>query len=104
MDNDFWYKLIQININTDDKDIIDTINTLFDNKTFDNINLIKNCDTKYNEKSQDNSDDEEILSVLSNIARSTLGNIETASNDITFSKLNQLSKAFDMSLSEFLNF
>ena len=44
------------------------------------------------------------LSVLSNIARSTLGNIETASNDITFSKLNQLSKAFDMSLSEFLNF
>lgn len=61
MDNDFWYKLIQINVNTDDKDINDTINTLFDNKTFDNINLIKNCDTRYNEKSQDNSDDEEIF-------------------------------------------
>ena len=44
------------------------------------------------------------LSVCSNIARSTLGNIETASNDITFSKLNQLAKAFNMSLSEFLNF
>ena len=44
------------------------------------------------------------LSALSNIARSTIGNIETASNDITFSKLNQLAKAFDISLSEFLNF
>lgn len=32
MDNDFWYKLIQIYVNTDDKDIIDTINTLLDNK------------------------------------------------------------------------
>lgn len=44
------------------------------------------------------------LSACSNIARSTLGNIETASNDITFSKLNQLAKAFNVSLSEFLNF
>ena len=44
------------------------------------------------------------LSALSNIARSTIGNVETASNDITFSKLSRLSKAFDMSLSEFLNF
>ena len=44
------------------------------------------------------------LSVYSGIARSTLGNIETASNDITFSKVNQLAKAFKMPLSEFLNF
>ncbi len=44
------------------------------------------------------------LAVYSNIARSTLGNIETASNDITFSKVNQLANAFNMSLSEFLNF
>lgn len=44
------------------------------------------------------------LSVCSNIARSTIGNIETASNDLTFTKLNQLAKAFNMSLSEFLNF
>ncbi|MBQ8460208.1 helix-turn-helix transcriptional regulator [bacterium] len=44
------------------------------------------------------------LSACSNIARSTLGNIETASNDITFSKVNQLAKAFNMSLAEFLNF
>ena len=44
------------------------------------------------------------LSVYSNIARSTIGNIETASNDLTFTKLNHLAKAFNMSLSEFLNF
>ena len=44
------------------------------------------------------------LSARSNIARSTLGNVETASNDITFSKVNQIAKAFNLSLSEFLNF
>lgn len=44
------------------------------------------------------------LSDLSNIARSTLGNIETAQNDITFTKLNKIANAFDLSLSEFLNF
>ena len=44
------------------------------------------------------------LSDLSGIARSTLGNIETAQNDISFSKVNMLAKAFKMSLSEFLNF
>ncbi|MBO6086895.1 helix-turn-helix transcriptional regulator [bacterium] len=44
------------------------------------------------------------LSFKTNIARSTLGNIETAQNDITFTKLNQIAEAFDMTLSEFLNF
>lgn len=44
------------------------------------------------------------LSFHSNIARSTLGNIETAQNDVVFSKLNRLAKAFDMTLAEFLNF
>ena len=44
------------------------------------------------------------LAVYSNIARSTLGNIETASNDVTFSKVYKLSKAFNMSLSEFVDF
>jgi len=44
------------------------------------------------------------LSVRANIARSTLGNIESASNDVTFSKVNQIAVAFNMSLSEFLNF
>lgn len=44
------------------------------------------------------------LSYKTDIARSTLGNIETAQNDITFTKLNKIAKAFDMTLSEFLNF
>ena len=44
------------------------------------------------------------LSFRSNIARSTLGNIETAQNDVTFTKINQLAKAFEISLSDFLNF
>ena len=44
------------------------------------------------------------LSFRANIPRSTLGNIETAQNDIVFTKLNQIAKAFDLSLSEFLNF
>ena len=44
------------------------------------------------------------LAFRSNIARSTLGNIETAQNDITFSKLNRIALAFEISLSEFLNF
>ncbi|MBQ8168166.1 helix-turn-helix transcriptional regulator [bacterium] len=44
------------------------------------------------------------LSFHSGIARSTLGNIETAKNDVTFTKLNQIAKSFNLSLSEFLNF
>lgn len=44
------------------------------------------------------------LSVKADIARSTLGNIETAQNDVTFTKLNKIAKAFNLSLSDFLNF
>ena len=44
------------------------------------------------------------LAFKAGIGRSTLGNIETASNDITFTKLNKIANAFNMSLSEFLNF
>ena len=44
------------------------------------------------------------LANRANIGRSTLGNIETAQNDVTFSKINQLAQAFELSLSEFLNF
>ncbi len=44
------------------------------------------------------------LSFRSGIPRSTLGNIETAQNDITFTKINQLAQAFELTLSEFLNF
>jgi len=44
------------------------------------------------------------LSYIAKIGRSTLGNIETAQNDITLTKVNQIAKAFNLSLSEFLNF
>ena len=44
------------------------------------------------------------LSYRAGIGRSTLGNIETAQNDVTFSKVAHIAKAFNMSLSEFLNF
>ena len=44
------------------------------------------------------------LSFRANIARSTLGNIETAQNDVTLSKVNQIAKAFDISLSDLLDF
>jgi transcriptional regulator with XRE-family HTH domain len=44
------------------------------------------------------------LSYRSGLARSTLGNIETAKNDIVLSKVDKIAKAFDMTLSEFLNF
>ncbi len=44
------------------------------------------------------------LADLAQITRSTLGNIETAQNDVTFSKLNKISKAFNLTLAEFLNF
>ena len=44
------------------------------------------------------------LAFKAGIGRSTLGNIETAQNDVTFSKINKIAKAFNLSLSEFLNF
>jgi len=44
------------------------------------------------------------LSYRANIARSTLGNIETASNDVTITKINNIANGFGMSLSEFFDF
>ena len=44
------------------------------------------------------------LSYNSDIPRSTIGNIETAQNDVTFTKVCKLAKAFKLTLSEFLNF
>lgn len=44
------------------------------------------------------------LSFHAGIGRSTLGNIETAQNDVTFSKVGKIAKAFNLTLSEFLNF
>ncbi len=53
-------------------------------------------------KEHDFSQDD--LSFHSGIARSTLGNIETAKNDVVFSKIKKLANSFGLSLSEFLNF
>ena len=47
---------------------------------------------------------QEELAFRADIARSTLGNIESVQNDIVFTKVNKIAKAFDMSLSEFLDF
>lgn len=44
------------------------------------------------------------LAYRANIVRSTLGNIETAQNDITLTKINQIAPAFGLSLSEFFDF
>ncbi len=44
------------------------------------------------------------LAFQSDIARSTLGNIETAKNDVVLTKVNQIAKAFGLSLSEFFDF
>ncbi len=66
--------------------------------------LLRNLAKRIKELRKENGYTQDDLSAYSNIARSTLGNIETASNDVTLSKVNRLAKAFKMSLSEFLNF
>lgn len=57
---------------------------------------------KYLRKERNFTQDD--LSFLSGISRSTLGNIETAKNDVVLSKLDMLAKAFNLTLSEFLDF
>ena len=44
------------------------------------------------------------LADLSGIARSTLGNIETAQNDVTLTKVSQIAGAFGLTLSELFDF
>ena len=44
------------------------------------------------------------LADLAQIARSTLGNIETVQNNVTFSTLNKITNVFNLTLTEFLNF
>ncbi len=58
---------------------------------------IKNLRKEYNFTQDD-------LSYQAKIARSTLGNIETAQNDVTLTKLNKIAKAFNLTLSELLDF
>lgn len=44
------------------------------------------------------------FSFCANLSRSTLGNIETAQNDVTLSKVKQIADAFEISLSELFKF
>lgn len=44
------------------------------------------------------------LAFRANIERSTLGNIKTAQNDVTLTKVNQIAKAFDLTISDLLKF
>ena len=66
--------------------------------------LLRNLAKRIKELRKTNGYTQDDLSAYSGIARSTLGNIETASNDVTLSKVNKIAQAFNISLSEFLNF
>lgn len=74
-----------------------------DNLIMDKL-LLEKLAKRIKELRKQNNFTQDELAYRANIGRSTLGNIETAQNDITFSKVNRLAKAFDLSLSEFLNF
>ncbi len=66
--------------------------------------LLKKLAKRIKELRKTNGFSQDDLAFHSGIARSTLGNIETAKNDIVFSKIKKLATAFNLSLSEFLNF
>lgn len=66
--------------------------------------LIEKLANRIKELRKINNFTQDELAFRAGIGRSTLGNIETAQNDITFSKLNKIAKAFNLSLAEFLNF
>ncbi len=66
--------------------------------------LLKKLAKRIKELRKANGYSQDDLSVYSGIARSTIGNLETAQNDIVLSKLNKIAKAFNVTLSELLNF
>ena len=66
--------------------------------------LLKKLAKRIKQLRKENNLTQDELSYRAKIGRSTLGNIETAQNDIVLSKVNRIAKAFNLSLSEFLNF
>ena len=60
--------------------------------------LLRKLAKRIKELRKQNNFSQDELSFRSNIARSTLGNIETAKNDVVLSKLNKIAKAFGISL------
>lgn len=69
-----------------------------------NKHLLRKLAIRLKELREQNNYTQDDLSAISGVARSTIGNVETASNDITLTKLKKLANAFKLSLSEFLNF
>ena len=74
-----------------------------DNLNMDKV-LLQKLAIRIKELRKLNNYTQDDLADLAQIARSTLGNIETAQNDVTFTKLYKIAKAFNLSLAEFLNF
>lgn len=80
-----------------------TNSIITDNYNMDKI-LLEKLANRIKELRRQKKYTQDELAFRANIARSTLGNIESVKNDITFSKINKLAEAFEISLSEFLNF
>ena len=74
-----------------------------DNFNMDKI-LLRKLAKRIKDLRKEHGFSQDDLAFHSNIARSTLGNIETAKNDSVLSKLNKIAKGFGISLSELLNF
>ena len=74
-----------------------------DNLNMDKV-LLQKLAIRIKELRKLNNYTQDDLADLAQIARSTLGNIETAQNDVTFTKLYKIANAFNLSLAEFLNF
>ena len=66
--------------------------------------MLKKLAKKIKELRKINGFSQDDLAVYSGIAPTTIGNLETAQNDIVLSKLNKIAKALKVSLSELLDF
>ena len=69
-----------------------------------NKELLKKLAKRIKELRKEHGYTQDDLSFKAGIERSTLGNIETAQNDWTFTKVDKIAKAFNLTLAEFLNF
>ena len=74
-----------------------------DNLVMDN-SLLEKLAKRIKELRKKNGFTQDELAFRANIERSTLGNIETAQNDVTLTKVNQIAKAFDLTISDLLKF
>lgn len=69
-----------------------------------NKSLLKKLAKRIKSLRKQNKYTQDDLSFISNLPRSTIGNIETARNDITLTKLEKIASAFNLSLNEFFDF